>query len=95
MLVIILKIMASLCRIPPILVGCLVREKLGRSPGSWSLFAAPSHTNLYSGYAGHFHFTVAGPRWIFTNFPFKSYKKRHPFPYIIKLLFPLLCIIAC
>jgi len=55
---------------PPILVGCGAKNQAGLLAHG-HCYQAPSHTK-YSGKCLKLPFTVAGPRWIFTNFPIKS-----------------------
>lgn len=73
----------------PIRVGSKCTN-VGRSPGFGII---THHANLpiqidsgcFTGIM--FPITVAGPRWTFTNFPFKSRKTPYPFKYMFSLYF--------
>lgn len=78
------------CRHLPILVGLLgamdrqVSWLMGNAHCAFPYICTVAYCSLLP-------FTVAGPRWIFTNFPIKSCYKRHPF--ISLCNFPLQLII--
>lgn len=68
----------------PIRVGFLVQKNRQVLAHDHHSLMPPSHSDDSGLYIRELPFTVAGPRWIFTNFPIKSLKKTpNPFGYEI------------